>query len=388
MTGINLNAERARILVSIGPAHGDILLATPLLASLRRTYPRARIDVLIYSGQEQILEGNTDIDDVISASKHPMLGEYLRLLRRILRKYDLAISTKETDRSIWYVFVAGRTRIGIVPAARDAWKRRVMSAWVLHDPERTHTLLQNGKLAELAGADFRPDIRLPHSSGGKRAVDELLAPTIAEGRYAVLHVNPGLPHKRWTLEGWEALGAWLTEAGLPIILTGGNAPEEFEYLQDVCRRLPRATVELAGRLRISELAELLARCTVYVGTDTVSTHIAAAAGVPTVALFGPESPRTWGPWPQGHRASVSPYRGAGEPGAGVQVVGNVTLLQSSEPCPTCRQGACLRRSERKDNCILMRTLDSERVIGAVAAAIAPPATPAAHVGAADSRSRT
>ncbi len=372
MPEIALSAENARILVSAGPAHGDILLATPLFASLRQSYPGATIDALVYTGQEGMLEGNPDIDEVITASKHPKPVEYLRLLGRILRRYDLGISTKETDRSIWYVVLAGRRRIAAVPAGRDAWKRRAMDAWVFHDPENTHTLLQNGALAALAGAKPSREIRLPRAARAKANVDRLLPAAIRERPYAVLHVSPGLPHKRWTRESWEAVGAWLGDRALPIVLTGGSAPDELEYLRAITERLPCSALSLAGKLSFAELAELLAGSTVYVGTDTVATHMAAAAGVPTVALFGPENPGVWGPWPRGYAGDRTPYRGAGEPGAGVQVVGNVTVLQSPEPCPTCRQGRCLRRSERKHPCRLMLSLDSDTVVAALSARLAPP----------------
>lgn len=385
MSRVTLDAEHPRILVSTGPAHGDILLATPLFASLRRSYPGATIDVLIYKGQQQILEGNPDIDDVITASKHPKPGEYLRLLKRILRRYDLGISTKETDRSIWYAFFAGRLRIAAVPAGRDKWKRRAMTAWVLHDPDNTHTLLQNLALAALAGAEPCRDIRLPHSAAAGENVGRLLPPRMREGRYAVLHANPGLPHKRWTQEGWEAVGAWLEERGLPVVLTGSSSPDELEYLEPVAACLPRSTVLLAGSLSFAELAELLSGAALYLGTDTVTTHMAAAAGVPTVALFGPENPQAWGPWPCGYGGNGTPYRGAGEPDAGVQVVGNVTLVQSSERCPTCRQGQCRRRSERRDICTLMRTLRSERVIAALSARVSRDETARARSGGPEAR---
>lgn len=375
MPEIALSAENARILVSTGPAHGDILLATPLFASLRQSYPGATIDVLVYKGQEGVLEGNPDIDEVITASKHPKPREYLRLLRRILRRYDLGISTKETDRSIWYVLLAGRRRVAAVPAERDAWKRRAMDAWVFHDPENTHTLLQNGALATLAGAQPSREIRLPRAAPAKANVDRLLPPAMRERPYAVLHVNPGLPHKRWTREGWEAVGAWFGDRAMPIVLTGGSAPDELEYLRAIAERLPPSTLSLAGKLSFAELAELLARSAVYIGTDTVATHMAAAAGVPTLALFGPENPRVWAPWPRGYTGDRTPYRGAGEPGAAVQVVGNVTLLQSPAPCPTCRQGRCLRRTERARPCRLMLALDSGTVVAALSARLAPPMKP-------------
>jgi heptosyltransferase-3 len=123
--------------------------------------------------------------------------------------------------------------------------------------------------------------------------------------------------------------------------------------------MPAPVTDLSGRLRFAEVTELLSRCAVYVGTDSVTTHMAAAAGVPTVALFGPESSRVWGPWPRGYAGPQSPWSG------GDQQVGNVYLLQSDVSCPTCRQGHCLRRSERDRRCTLMQTLGSEKAIRAI-----------------------
>ena len=110
-------------------------------------------------------------------------------------------------------------------------------------------------------------------------------------------------------------------------------------------------------------------------------NMAAAAGVPTVSLYGPESPAVWGPWPAGLEAGDSPWRGAATDTA-LQRSGNVTVLQSTVPCATCRQGACLRRSQKQDACVLMATLATEQVIAALSAlplpagrtaAVSPPA---------------
>src|SRR5690606_31521201 len=127
---------------------GDVLLTTPLLAAIRKTRPDASIHVLVYRGQAGILQGNPDVDLVLEASKHPGLREYAALARRILRRYDLAISPKWTDRAVLYAIVAGRSRIAVVPADRDRWKRRFTQAHVIYDHYHTHTLVQNRALLE------------------------------------------------------------------------------------------------------------------------------------------------------------------------------------------------------------------------------------------------
>lgn len=358
-------AGRSRVLVIAGPAHGDILLVTPLLRSLRRALPQGVIDVLVYQGQSSILEGNPDVDEILSAPKHPGFTGYLRLMRRIFRKYDVAICNKQTDRVIGYTILAGRRRVAVVPSDRQPWKRRMMSASVPYDHEHTHTVAQNNALGGLLGLTPSWELRLPQAADSASVVDGLLPAEVAGRAFAVMHINPGLPHKRWTAEGWASVVQALQRRGLPMILTGDGSAAEREYLQSIKARLPAPVTDLSGRLRFAGVAELLARCAVYVGTDTVTTHMAAAAGVPTIALFGPESARSWGPWPRGYTGPESPWTGDGD-----QRVGNVFVLQSDVPCPTCRQGYCLRRSERRRNCRLMQTLDPAKAVTAIGAALA------------------
>jgi heptosyltransferase-3 len=351
----------ARILVVAGPAHGDVLLATPLLTSLRRAWPAAALDVLVYRGQSGILEGNPDVDEVLTASKHPGIKEYARLARRIVRKYDLAISTKYTDRAVLYAILAGRFRMAIVPADRDAWKRRLTQASIPYDHDLAHTVAQNNALAKLLGIETGHAIRPPTAANAAEVIAGLLPAPVLGRPYAVMHLNPGVPYKRWTAEGWRAVAAFLGDRGMPIVLTGDGSAAETAYMQAIIRQMPVAPIDLSGRLRFADVTELLGRCALYVGTDTVTSHIAAAVGAPTVVLFGPESPSVWGPWPPGFAGDVTPF-----PGNGDQRARNVQVLQTTVPCPTCRQGQCLRRSEKNRSCNLMLTLDSGHVIEGLA----------------------
>ncbi|MGH7128913.1 MAG: glycosyltransferase family 9 protein [Planctomycetaceae bacterium] len=342
-----------------GPAHGDVLLATPLLTALRRACPDAILDVLVYRGQSGILEGNPDVDEVLTASKHPGFREYLRLARRIVRKYDLAISTKYTDRAVLYAMLAGRFRMAIVPGDTDAWKRRLTHASVPYDHYREHTIVQNNALAELLGIPAWHAVRPPVAADAG-VLTGLLPAEVLEAPFAVMHLNPGVPYKRWTAEGWAAVAGYLAGRRLPVVLTGDGSNAEMAYMKGIVQRMPVAPIDLSGKLRFADVTGLLTRCAVYVGTDTVTSHIAAAVGVPTVVLFGPESPSVWGPWPAGFAGDVSPF-----PGSGDQRVGNVLVLQTAVPCPTCRQGHCLRRSEKDRSCNLMLTLEQGQVIRGV-----------------------
>src|SRR6185436_18584283 len=85
---------RPRILVVALRRLGDVLLTTPLIRSLKRAWPDAAIDVLVFRGTEGILEGNPDISAVLTLPERASAGESLALLRKLGRAYDLAVSTQ------------------------------------------------------------------------------------------------------------------------------------------------------------------------------------------------------------------------------------------------------------------------------------------------------
>ena len=87
----------------------------------------------------------------------------------------------------------------------------------------------------------------------------------------------------------------------------------------------------------AQLAGLLSKARVYVGPDTSVTHLAAAAGCPTVAIYGPTDPRLWGPWPVGGLDEA--WIAAGT----IQHRGNVWLVQNPLPCMPCQLEGCERR---------------------------------------------
>src|ERR1041385_367802 len=105
---------RPRVLVVALRRLGDVLLTTPLIRSLKRAWPDATIDVLVFAGTEGILAGNPDIAEVIMMSEGARAGDSLTLLRRLWRRYDLALSTQSGDRPTLFAWAAGRRSVGVV----------------------------------------------------------------------------------------------------------------------------------------------------------------------------------------------------------------------------------------------------------------------------------
>ena len=347
-------------LIFAKPAIGDILLATPLMRSIRAAEPDAVIDVMCYPGQEGILEGNPDVDNIVSISQKPPAAELVNLLRRLFRKYDVAITNAADDRVHLYLLFFGKQRVSVTLKNGPAWKRWVVDASVQEGSEELHALLRNNQLGNLLGYGSNYEVRIPVSESAGRGRSETPARNANADAYAVIHPDARLPYKRWTRHGWLAVMQHLHEMGLKTYVTGGASVAEQNYITSLLQQAPSSVVNLAGRLRFAEVSELIGESQLYVGVDTVNSHLAAATGVPTIALFGPENPVRWGPWPKGFSGNHSPWSAKG-----TQRIGNVMIIQGNKTCDSCGQYDCQRRHQGSADCPLMTGIDSERVIDGI-----------------------
>jgi heptosyltransferase-3 len=324
---------------------GDVLLTTPLIRSLRLAWPDAGIDALVFADTAGILDGNPDLNGVVAMPPRPTAGQSLALAARLRRRYDLAISTQCGDRPSFFAYVAGRQRVGPVEANLNGRIKAMAYARSMPYAPGVHRVEEMLRLADTLGIARAPAVVAPRP----RPVDDLPAD------YAVIHAAPMFRYKQWTMEGWRALAAALSKRGLAVIATGGPAKAERSYLDATWAGAP--VRRLDGRLDWPQLAALLAKARVYVGPDTSVTHLAAAAGCPTFALYGPTDPRLWGPWPAGGLGEM--WAAAGS----VQRRGNVWLVQHPLPCVPCQLEGCERRIGSYSACL--DELSAEHVIGVV-----------------------
>lgn len=343
---------------------GDVLLATPLIRSVRRAWPRTRVDAVVFDGTQGVLAGNPDLDDVIAMPAQQSLSRRLGFMKHHWRETDLTLSVLTSDRATLNAWAMGRRRAGVVEPGAPAWKRALLHATVPFDDVDTHTVAMNLRLCAAIGIapvyDVVPGF-LPED-----AVTAAAALPFDPGRdpFVVIHVSPKFAYKRWTVEGWVALVRWLRSQGLRVVLTGGRDPDEQAELATVLAQVAPLVVDLSARLSLATVAALLQRAALYVGPDTAVTHLAAASGIPVVALFGPSNPVKWGPWPVGCADPVSPWRMRGS-----QRVGNVTLLQGGGDCVPCREEGCDRHVGSFSRCLTGMT--AATVIAAVDRALRP-----------------
>ncbi len=332
--------EPARILVITLRRLGDVLLTTPLIRTVRRGFPHASLDVLVFRGGERILAGNPDINDVVVMSERPAAAETWALVRRLWRRYDLVISTQTGDRPTFFALIAGRRRVGLVPPPGETgawWKRLVYQAPITPMAD-SHRMSHLQQLADALRSPVRPRAGLParvasHSFGPPRALrgaacqsglplQALDRPGLA--RACPRSSRPG-PHCR----GDRRPGCGRTRLSRRIVGSGR------------CRRWCGSTGSSTGR----NSPRFWRGAAVYVGVDTSMTHLAAGAGCPTIALYGPTSPRLIGPWPVGGLSR------AWDPTGTIQRRGNVWVVQNPLPCLPCEKLGCDGHLDSRSQCL-------------------------------------
>jgi heptosyltransferase-3 len=355
-----------KILVIITRRIGDVLLTTPLIHTLKTAWPQANIDVLVFENTRDILSNHADIHQVISLPNHASKGAAFKWILGLWNRYDLAISALPSDRATLYAWLAGKQRIGLLEDKQNqGWKKFLLNKWVAFDNTNTHTISMGLKLSSLLGLAPQFNVDVHWTKADQDKVDALLQShtSSAHQAYAVLHTYPKFAYKMWSKAAWQNLATWLNSHNIRVILTGSNDAGEMSYIQDLFVTLPASTLNLAGQLNFAQLSYLLHKTHVYVGPDTVATHLAAAMGAPTVALFGPSNPVKWGPWPKAYKQIESPWKMIGA----TQHVKNVALLQGLGDCVPCHLEGCDRHINSHSKCL--DELPASRVIEVIKALV-------------------
>jgi predicted lipopolysaccharide heptosyltransferase III len=292
---------------------GDVLMITPALRALRETFPQARITAVVNSGTEPMLAHNPHIDEILIydriEGKNPTsilrrLAYELHFLRELRRRrFDLTIGFTDGDRAAWSSFLCGAPfRLGSAHYSRGKYDPRRLIynlpapsiSPLMHEVEKQFYIMEAAGLILRSMKPGELCLVIPEDlRAWARKQFEPLRPA------PIVHVHP-VAHWLWKCWGNEAMAEvidWLqTERGARVVVTTGPVPVERQRAQEIVRLCRTNPLFYDGNLTLSQTAALAAESNGYFGVDTAPMHMAAAVGVPVVALFGPTNKVSWGPW--------------------------------------------------------------------------------------------
>ncbi|KXX63603.1 glycosyltransferase family 9 protein [Marichromatium gracile] len=283
---------------------GDVMMTVPMLRPLRERFPGARITLLTAAGAAPLLEGNPDLDALItydpfwfSDRSGPL--DYLRWRWRMRRRrFDLVIEARADIREILMLVRPLRATHKVsYGVGGGAW----MLTRVVPYPGVRHKVEYHLDLCRALGCRVEGvhwDVH--HSAAERAALQRLLAEQGVTAPFVAVHPGSRLALKRWPAARYAALVERVARRlGLAVVVLG--APGERALVAEVVGAGGPRVHDLSGRLGLRAMAALLREARVLVCNDSAPMHLAAAVGTPALALFGPSSSVETGPYGLGHR---------------------------------------------------------------------------------------
>ena len=331
------------LIVRLG-ALGDIVHTIPAAAAIRAALPAARIDWLVEAKHREILDLVTVIDGIVTLDGRTV-SAWADVVRRLrAARYDVALDFQGLLKSAVLARASGARRVAgfsifhlrektARPFYTDATSPdrgstrsvrlqtdREEDGSVRLEPDQeedgsvrlqpdddrlqsdrpslradgipsSHIIRKNLQLLHVVGIDAQ-EIRFPFARAASAALEVVRAE--AKGSFALLNPGAAWPNKRWPSERFGELAVFVRDvrALTPFVLWG---PGEQDLAAAVVRASAGAA-RLAPPTAIGDLLELSREAALVVSGDTGPLHLAAAAGAPTVAIFGPTDPDRNGPW--------------------------------------------------------------------------------------------
>lgn len=282
---------------------GDMLLTLPMASALKAAWPDCRVSVLASAANAEAARHHPDVAhvelDALEAKGSGLrgIGPLVRQLRRL--RCDAAVVVHPTPRLAGAVFLAGiPLRVGTAYRAYS-WlfncrvhEHRRRPPW-RHESEYNLNLLRPLGIEPVAAVAPQWQVAPQEAAS--------VAPLLAESAAAhtplvVLHPGNAGSAMNWSPAQYAELGRRLGAVGARIAVTGSTS--ETPLTAQVATAVGAGTLDLGGRLTLPQLAAVLQRCALYVGSATGPTHLAAAVGTPVLALYSPlrsSVPQRWGP---------------------------------------------------------------------------------------------
>jgi predicted lipopolysaccharide heptosyltransferase III len=297
-----LAGEPRKILVTLFAPIGDTLLATPALHLLRKRYRKAHITALTYPSSAGILEGNRDLDAVVTLNPKRAGVGWLQTARVFValnaERFDLALHFSTLGQVLSTVLLGARKQISF-PMPRLWWLKRTTDATFLKSHAVDRYLAVLAPLGIAMPRDVRERTpRLVLCQEDRSKARGLLRAANVGASDVIVTIHPGGEgfdgRKQWASERFaDVARALIAQYQAKIVLVGG--PDDASLVQAIAAQLPTAPVLAAGKLTLKQTAAMIEASTLFIGNDSAPLHMAAAVGTAAIGIFGPSNSEQFRP---------------------------------------------------------------------------------------------
>jgi len=276
---------------------GDAVLAIPAMKAVRALFPDAEITLLVRPFVAGLYAAAPFIDKVWSEAKPSSLADWIRITRDIRnRQFDMALLLPNSFESALMMLLAGvPQRVGYATEGRQ-W---MLTNGVTAGSKSVHQMQYYLDLVKVISAIVEsPSIEIEATAHERNTARSLLAREGIPIEAPFLVLSPGAAYgtaKRWYEDRFANVAETLArELGFYVAVIGSEM--ERPIAARICERIVCATAILAGKTSLETLIGVLAESSLMITNDSGPMHIAAALGVPTVAIFGSTDETVTGPY--------------------------------------------------------------------------------------------
>ncbi len=285
---LSKNKDVKKILLIKLWAVGDSVVTLPLLNSLREKFPEAQIDILVRKRNRDIFKHNKDINNINLFE----VERYLKLFF-LFRKYDLVFDTEPyLNISALLSFWMGKTKIGFSNQHRSI----LYDVQVVHD-KKQHMVQNYLDMIRALGFSVNHDKLIPIVSSKKDEENVSLFLKKINRKIVGFCVGTAESASRtriWEDNKWAELADAISRENFQVLFVG--AKNEKNKIDEIRSITKSSTINCAGEFSLLETCELIKNMELFISIDTGPMHIAAAQGVRTIGLFGPNTPTLWKPY--------------------------------------------------------------------------------------------
>jgi heptosyltransferase II len=299
--------EKKRILVVVIAGIGDVVLASRGLLAIRKGHPDAELHLVTSTDALPIADRYPFVDRVWGFPIRELrknrrafrdvlvLGRTLRRLRFdvVINLYAVESLPGALKMGLFLLLVGGREAVGHDSCGFGLFLTGRVPQGTFRNRHFADAMLdiaiRAGGVPDTAGGETLLAMRAGEKDSGSYPGWEQPAPL-------TIGFNPGgdRENRRWPPAGWAKLGDRLIkDQGARIVLLGG--PSETAIASMIEEQMRGRPVNLAGKLSLDDLVDVLGRVDFLVTNDSGPMHIGAMLGTPLVAIFGPEDPLLMGP---------------------------------------------------------------------------------------------
>jgi lipopolysaccharide heptosyltransferase II len=280
---------------------GDLLMLTPAIREYKKIFPLEKLILIVGKSNQHVFKDNPYIEQVIGIDDAAIYsGRLLRLLSEVrrligilkkIKPYKIYILQRDWRWNVVALLAGIRKRHGFYRHVHSLFLTTVVAT-----TDKEHEIDKYFKLFDLPCSTQTDRCQLDIFAG-QEDVKKGIALANKFPSNNLIAVSPGgalntkgeWKLKRWPLDYYKSLISQLVKDGYTIVLIGGSQDKRFT--KQICDQIGREQiVDLAGKYSIQETYSILKRCLLMVTHDSGPMHIAAAAGIPVISMFGPTSP--------------------------------------------------------------------------------------------------